>query len=912
MSRATTYADLGRELTATQNEFSEIAGPYAANRGVGAAGNPALERRFLDLVTKMNAIGARIGQLFPDHPGALPLESIGPEALRLMDSLGQLTPEQSRAVNSSGSLPHSAAAVPTTLLGQAAAAEAARAAPSGASVGAGAGALDPEIEKHKSHLQSAYNPLDYIISRFTGPGLEEAAAERAKAAREPTILPPRRPLPPPPSPEVARTGGVPGAIEASLNYGPGYLTGPEGAQRRVIEHAFTNYNDEMASIPHKYKGDRLAPLTGSHQKARDLLDSMFENRVYLDMFDKSRTHTNAASEKSHLAEVMPSLEASRSSVLPEIETHMNPYQEAVVNALERRARKQFEKHTLPKVIGNYVVRGAHGARARHIAEQEAREEFEKNLQDQMAGIYHKGYETAVGTAERHKGRHLAAAREHAGIGATDEARRLEGARTLGALSGEHQGVQRLNADVLQQLGTQQQAHKQQEYNLGYHDYLEDKAAPREAFERLYGHVHRMPVSNTSHIGTNTGAPAIPQPSPFTTLGGAGLGLLGMLNQRGAGARGGFAEGGSVSYIPEQIDLMNKMRQHASELGGSNSHPMWGYLANLGAGIASSRNPRVIGAIGESIPHAHQGFQESAQRNDSNQMRALAIRQALVESQLSQQEREEKRNMLEREFQLKRLKTNAYINHLGSSGAGSNRGLPYNARTKKDYDSYLDTLTHQSEENKERKHIYGRMNQNIKSLEDSKGLFGLGAPGGLIARTANKEGSPFQNLARMYYSDDQLASLDQLEKDRKEASTRALADLGPKVRGNVMLEKQFAAAEPSADIVSRAGLNISSGKGERSAKKQALAEATKLVFQERGNRVEAEKVAKYVVQKYGTSDDAIEHYPEIIGDILDQREPTYAPGEMIETQENTTSTPSGLRSFSKEEKIEYLKRKGKLK
>lgn len=773
---------------------------------------------------------------------------------------------------------------------------------------------DPAVMSQAELLRFMHDPYEHAEHRF-GAGLERAATEAAAAARAPTALPKRAPMPPASSPEAARTGGVPASVEANFSYGPGWEAGPEGIRRRTVEHAVTNYNNEMADIPNKYRGPRLAPITSSHIKANKLLNRTFEDPTYKEMFESASEQAHNAMTKDHLAEVRGGLAASRASILPEIEAHMDPYNRIVTEALERSARKQFEKVTLPRIIGNYISHGAHGARAMNFAEEMARENFEKDLRDQMASVLYRGHESAVGIAERHKARHLAAAHAHAAIGGADEARRLDAARTIGALSHDEQATHRSNADVLQQLGTQKQAYAQQALNIPYQEYLDSKHEPIEAFDRLYNYVHRMPSSNVAQIRTNTGVPGVPQPSPFTTLGGAGLGLLGLMNQRGAGNRGGFASGGSVSYIPEQIDMMNRMRQHATQLEGSNSHPMWGYLANLGAGIASSRNPKVMGAIGESIPHAHEGFNEVANRNDNNQARALAIRQAVVDSQLAQQEREERRTMLERDYQLKKLKTSAYINHLNASGTGGQgKGLPYNAKTKKDFDSYLASLTHQAEENKERKHLYGRMKDNIQFLESSKSLFGAGAPGGLIARIANNDQSPFQNLARKYYSEDQLAAIDQIAKDNKEAATRALADLGPNVRASVPLERQLAAAQPNASIATKTGLNITTEKGASSGKKEALAEAAKLVFQERGNRVEAEKVAKYVVKKYGTSDDAIEHYPEIIEDLLEQREPSYTPGEAVETEVNYKSNDasSGLKSFSKEEKLDYLKRKGKLK
>jgi hypothetical protein len=301
------------------------------------------------------------------------------------------------------------------------------------------------------------------------------------------------------------------------------------------------------------------------------------------------------------------------------------------------------------------MRGATNSGKRGKMTLKAIEDQNKNLDRLIAQTMHGGYESATKASQEHKNRQLAAGELASQAGTSDLVRKMESGRLLQGLNTDEQANLMKNLSFMNEKGTQEQATHQNALNQEYSDFLRQKEYPHEQARRFGEIIHKLPAS------TQTAAymPTVQQPSPFTQAGGMVANLFANSQMKAVGGRvtmdnGGLVGGsyGSGNSVMDGLDTMARMKQHADELEARQNNPMWGYLANMGAGIASSKNPNVWGAMGESVPHASQGYQDVLAGNKANKSASLAIREAIDKSRQTQMERQEK---FSHEIELEKLK-----------------------------------------------------------------------------------------------------------------------------------------------------------------------------------------------------------------------------------------------------------------
>jgi hypothetical protein len=245
--------------------------------------------------------------------------------------------------------------------------------------------------------------------------------------------------------------------------------------------------------------------------------------------------------------------------------YMNPFVENVIDVSRRRAEQRLSEDVLPGMRAQAVQRGAFGGSRAQLQEGLARERLNERLMDQGAQLRATAFQQAQGAFMADAARQLreqqyadAASQQAARLGLTgaemadraaqqasrlgitraelaDRAAQAEGrfglageelglkaAGQLAQLGGLEQQYGLRAADVLRQVGEQRQAQQQQQFDIGYSDFLSERDFPRQQLGYLSGILHGVPVSPQQETSMYQRPPGAGQQLLGYGLGGLGL------------------------------------------------------------------------------------------------------------------------------------------------------------------------------------------------------------------------------------------------------------------------------------------------------------------------------------------------------------------------------------------------------
>lgn len=232
----------------------------------------------------------------------------------------------------------------------------------------------------------------------------------------------------------------------------------------------------------------------------------------------------------------------------QIQTAMNPYQQAVVQStMDELMRQEAIQQSALK--GQAISAGAFGGDRAGVAAAELARNQEQVRAKTLAGLMQQGYSQAVAQAQ------------------ADRAASQVGAGQMAALAQQQQAMPLTASSALAAAGAQQQQLEQQRLNVPYQTYLEQRAYPFQTQQWLAG----LATGVGGAMGGTSQAQSVQtpaQPSPLNQILGAGL-AVGSLALPGGGTVGGSllssflrAEGGRVDgniiegtaiEIPEKAD-----------------------------------------------------------------------------------------------------------------------------------------------------------------------------------------------------------------------------------------------------------------------------------------------------------------------------------------------------------------------
>ena len=272
-----------------------------------------------------------------------------------------------------------------------------------------------------------------------------------------------------------------------------------------------------ADTPYQsYSGQRVAGLNSDQQSAFQTVRDAQGN--YQPYFNQAAYSASIGSSPITSADIA---------------RYTNPWQNQVVNATMANLAETNEQQR-QGLVGNAIASGAFGGDRAGVAQAElARQQGLANGQT-LAGLQSQGFNTALGAAQ------------------ADRSAAQAGASQYGNLAGLSMSLPFSGANQLLQTGNQQQQQAQNELNVPYQNFLEQRSYPFQTTQWLAG----VGTGVGSQMGgTSNGTQTSPAPNLLNSIIGGGLALAG-LKLKDGGRVPTYADGGitipygaSVGWVP---------------------------------------------------------------------------------------------------------------------------------------------------------------------------------------------------------------------------------------------------------------------------------------------------------------------------------------------------------------------------
>jgi len=219
---------------------------------------------------------------------------------------------------------------------------------------------------------------------------------------------------------------------------------------------------------------------------------------------------------------MTGVDSAGNPVYGNVQSYMNPYQQAVIDMAKEAARDQSLKAS-NLIAQDAAASGGLGGYREAIMQSERENALAKQIGDiQLAGSA-ENYAQAQAAFDRDR------AARFSGIG-IDQATRAQQLGAAGALADLGFARQRAEIDRLDQLGqagTARQAMQQQIYDMGYQEFQDQLAYPRQNISFFQQALRGMPITPGQQVSSYQ-----PTPSAASTMLGLGLGGLGIYQALG--------------------------------------------------------------------------------------------------------------------------------------------------------------------------------------------------------------------------------------------------------------------------------------------------------------------------------------------------------------------------------------------
>lgn len=263
----------------------------------------------------------------------------------------------------------------------------------------------------------------------------------------------------------------------------------------------------VAGEPYQpYEYPRLAGFTGDQNQAFDL------------------TRNNVGNYEPALAEATALTQASSDPFdQGQFNEFFNPYVDQVVDRIGDLGARNLSEKLLPQVNDSFTGAGQFGSSRHGDFTNRALRDTQEAVLGQQGSALASGFD--------------------AQMKAYEDAKRREqtGGAQMNTIAGNVQGLGLRDAAGLEAIGRTQQGQTQQNLDLAYQDFLEQRDYPRTNVSFLSNVIRGLPM-NTSTSSSTTGPAQQGQMggSPLAQLTGAGLGIYGM-----GQSMGWFAKGGKV-------------------------------------------------------------------------------------------------------------------------------------------------------------------------------------------------------------------------------------------------------------------------------------------------------------------------------------------------------------------------------
>ena len=344
-------------------------------------------------------------------------------------------------------------------------------------------------------------------------------------------------------------------------------------------------SNAIAAEPYQtYMGPRIAGLTpdqsaafdktrqvaGSTAPMYDAAGNMISAAGNNDALSLARPGINAATSKSAVTAADPYLKrAGETFTGSNVDAYMDPYRTNVTDRIAELGNRNLMERVLPGISDQFVAAGQLGSTRNSEFMSRAVRDSAGEIAGAQAGALSQGYQNAAQNFGTDAGRAADVASKYGSLttadqgallkgaeltgdlGGSDAARRLDAGRSYADLATARQGSGLKDAAALEAIGKTQQGQAQQNLDLAYESFSDERDFPKEQTDYLNRMIRGLQVPTASTLERTGPLSDMMGPSPLGQLAGAATGvgaLMSAFNGKKRGGRIAMAHGGRVRPV----------------------------------------------------------------------------------------------------------------------------------------------------------------------------------------------------------------------------------------------------------------------------------------------------------------------------------------------------------------------------
>lgn len=254
----------------------------------------------------------------------------------------------------------------------------------------------------------------------------------------------------------------------------------------------------------------------------------------------SRVGKQLGAQEPYYENAYQMLRPSHQSYQEQIAPYMNPYMRNVVDTIGSEGARTFKERILPQLEAKFIGLGQHGSsRHREMSERAARD-LQNEIMKRQQEALHQGFTTA------------------GALRGQESMRQLESARALGQLGTMSQRGALEDINILNSIGAQQQAQRQQVLNEQQAEYWRRMMWPQQQLAQQASMLHGVPMPSMQTGMSYEPPRSVPEVNRMGQMGGMASQMYGLGQQQRF-----FKRGGHVSMFsrrrkpPDKIGISEK-------------------------------------------------------------------------------------------------------------------------------------------------------------------------------------------------------------------------------------------------------------------------------------------------------------------------------------------------------------------
>jgi hypothetical protein len=293
------------------------------------------------------------------------------------------------------------------------------------------------------------------------------------------------------------------------------------------QQALVGRANAIASEPYQaYTGPRIAGFTDAQRQAFDMTPTAAAS--YKPALQDAQYFTNVGGTGSALDATQSYFNRASKTVPQNIQSYMNPYTTNVVDRIGDLATRQLEENIIPKVQSQFIAGGTFGGSRSGEALGKAVRDLGESTTAAQSQALERGYTQSAQQVQNDLNRFAQMGQVAGTLSSQDLTRALTAGEQSGRLGALSQALGLTEAGALETVGRTQQAQQQQNLDLAYQDFANQRDFDRNNIAFMNAAIRGMQIPTSTY--TESYGPANTyQPSPLAQIGQTAATYYGMSN-----------------------------------------------------------------------------------------------------------------------------------------------------------------------------------------------------------------------------------------------------------------------------------------------------------------------------------------------------------------------------------------------